>query len=136
MASSTRAVAVVDSMAEDTAATKISSKRPYENQLTKNYFLDGSECLMNKQQDCKEDREDADSSDDTHSKEDDLSGDGADKDPFLVLSKAVPRKWTIDEDRRIHDAVEKHGELRWQKIADAVGTRDHGEFCFKSKQPS
>jgi hypothetical protein len=40
----------------------------------------------------------------------------------------MPRKWTNEEDSALREAVSAFGELKWQKIAAHVGTRDHGKI--------
>lgn len=47
------------------------------------------------------------------------------------------RKWTQEEDDKLHAAIKELGDEKWKKIADKVGTRNHGEifeisiFCIK-----
>jgi hypothetical protein len=38
-----------------------------------------------------------------------------------------PRKWTPEEDQALQEAVIKHGEMKWNRIASYVGTRNHGK---------
>jgi hypothetical protein len=39
--------------------------------------------------------------------------------------KAVPKRWTQEEDDRLRDAVNRHGEKNWKSIAEEVPGRNH-----------
>lgn len=39
--------------------------------------------------------------------------------------KAVPKRWTQEEDERLREAVGRHGERNWKSIAEEVPGRNH-----------
>eukprot|EP00644_Phytophthora_capsici_P007355 jgi/Phyca11/112116/e_gw1.21.285.1 len=39
--------------------------------------------------------------------------------------KAVPKRWTQDEDEKLREAVGRHGERNWKSIAEEVPGRNH-----------
>ncbi|GAB9468224.1 hypothetical protein Gpo141_00005544 [Globisporangium polare] len=49
------------------------------------------------------------------------------KQPDIMKSKdkAVPKRWTQEEDERLREAVGRHGERNWKSIAEEVPGRNH-----------
>ncbi|CAI5729870.1 unnamed protein product [Peronospora destructor] len=46
-------------------------------------------------------------------------------DIMKTKDKAVPKRWTSDEDDKLREAVERHGERNWKSIAEEVPGRNH-----------
>lgn len=46
-------------------------------------------------------------------------------DIMKVKDKAVPKRWTPEEDDKLRDAVGRHGERNWKSIAEEVPGRNH-----------
>ncbi|CEG45991.1 -diketo-5-methylthio-1-phosphopentane phosphatase [Plasmopara halstedii] len=46
-------------------------------------------------------------------------------DIMKIKDKAVPKRWTPEEDDKLRDAVGRHGERNWKSIAEEVPGRNH-----------
>uniref|UniRef100_A0AAV1U211 Uncharacterized protein n=1 Tax=Peronospora matthiolae TaxID=2874970 RepID=A0AAV1U211_9STRA len=46
-------------------------------------------------------------------------------DIMKTKDKAVPKRWTQEEDEKLRDAVGRHGERNWKSIAEEVPGRNH-----------
>jgi hypothetical protein len=46
-----------------------------------------------------------------------------------------PRRWTVDEDDRLVQAVKMFGETDWKINSDFVGTRDNGKSAILARNP-
>jgi hypothetical protein len=50
-------------------------------------------------------------------------------DPSIALTTGLTGKWTLDEDRKLEDAVHMHGDKDWAAVAALVPGRTK-EYCF------